>query len=134
MTRIIIINIRSDEQYNYKRFPVPSETYSRRYFLIALLFKKPKKGLIFHANRLLADDSHAISNLISPTSRKNIAKVVVYCSCDLRFEGYKRDSLRLSTYFCSTHICLLVVIRISSQFVWLHVLFMIPSYAHINAF
>ena len=37
--------------------------------------------MIFHENRLLADDSHEISYLIFLKIRKDVAKFVVCCSC-----------------------------------------------------
>ena len=40
--------------------------------------------MIFHENRLLADDSHVISHLLS----KNVAQSVVCCSRDWRFKGF----------------------------------------------
>ena len=42
----------------------PPMIYSRRQLQILPLFKNNKKGMIFHENRLLADDSHVISYLI----------------------------------------------------------------------
>ena len=42
--------------------------------------------MIFHENRLLADDSHEVSYLIFFLKiEKDIAKFVVCCSCDWRF-------------------------------------------------
>ena len=38
---------------------------SRRQFKILLLFQNNKLGMMFHENRLLADDSHEISFIIS---------------------------------------------------------------------
>ena len=43
---------------------VPPIIGSRRPFQLLLLFQKYKKGMIFHENRLPADDSHEISHLI----------------------------------------------------------------------
>ena len=43
--------------------------------------------MIFHENRLLADDSHIISYLIFVEIGKNVAKFVVCCSHDWRFKG-----------------------------------------------
>ena len=40
--------------------------------------------MIFHENRLLADDSHVISCLIFSKIREDVAKFVVCCSHDLR--------------------------------------------------
>ena len=40
--------------------------------------------MIFHENRLLADDSHEISYLIFSNIRKDVAEFVVCCSRDLR--------------------------------------------------
>ena len=56
--------------------------------------------MIFHENRLLADDSHEISYLIFfQKIRKNVAKFVVCCSCDWHFKGYFK-SLDSSTPVC----------------------------------
>ena len=45
--------------------------------------------MIFHENRLLADDSHEISYLIFLFKiRKDVAKFVVFCSCDFHFKGF----------------------------------------------
>ena len=41
--------------------------------------------MIFHENRLLVDDSHLISYLIFSKIRKDVATVVVWCSCNWRF-------------------------------------------------
>ena len=41
--------------------------------------------MIFHENRLLADDSHEISYIIFSKIRKDIAKFVVCCSHDLHW-------------------------------------------------
>ena len=38
--------------------------------------------MIFHENRLLADDSHEISYLIFSKIGKDVSKFVVCCSCD----------------------------------------------------
>ena len=43
--------------------------------------------MIFHENRLLADDSHEISYLIFSKIGKDFAKFAVCCSCDWRFKG-----------------------------------------------
>ena len=42
--------------------------------------------MIFHENRLLADDSHEISYLIVLLIGKYTTKFVVCCSCNLRFK------------------------------------------------
>ena len=44
--------------------------------------------MIFHENRLLADDSHEISYLIFLKIWEDVAKFVVCCSRDWRFKGY----------------------------------------------
>ena len=51
--------------------------------------------MIFHENRLLADDSHEISFLISFEIWKDVEKFVVCCSRDWRFKGL---SVHLSIY------------------------------------
>ena len=64
--------------------------------------------MIFHENRLLADDSPEISCLIFSKIRKNITKFVVCCSCDWRFKGLilpiftirLRFSCNIIPYFC----------------------------------
>ena len=50
--------------------------------------------MVFHENRLLADDSHELSYLIFFESfifillvGKDVTKFVVCCSCDWRFKG-----------------------------------------------
>ena len=44
--------------------------------------------MILHENRLLADDSYAISYLIFLLKvRKDVAKFVAFCSCDWHFKG-----------------------------------------------
>ena len=44
--------------------------------------------MIFHGNRLLADDSHETSYLIFFRKfGKDVSKFVVRCSCDWRFKG-----------------------------------------------
>ena len=43
--------------------------------------------MIFHENRLLADDSHEISYLFFTKIEENVAKFVVCCSPDWRFKG-----------------------------------------------
>ena len=43
--------------------------------------------MIFHENRLLADDSHEISNLIFSKIKKGVANFVVCCSCDWHIKG-----------------------------------------------
>ena len=50
--------------------------------------------MIFHENRLLADDSHEISYLILSIIGKDFAKFVVCCSCDWRFKGLKYKLLK----------------------------------------
>ena len=42
--------------------------------------------MIFHENRLLADDSHEITCLFSKIE-KDVTNFVVCCSCDWRFKG-----------------------------------------------
>ena len=42
--------------------------------------------MIFHENRLLADDSQIISYLIFSKIRKDVATFVVCCSCDWQFK------------------------------------------------
>ena len=54
---------------------------SRRQF--CCFFKINKKDMIFHENRLLADDSHEISYLFLWV----VTKFVVCCSRDWRFKG-----------------------------------------------
>ena len=44
--------------------------------------------MIFHENRLLADDSHVISYLILSKIGENVASFVVCCSRGWRFKGY----------------------------------------------
>ena len=44
--------------------------------------------MIFHENRLLADDSREISYLIFSKIRKDVEKFVVCCSRDWRFKGH----------------------------------------------
>ena len=44
--------------------------------------------MIFHENRLLADDSHVISYLIFVKIGKDVAKFVVCCSRDWHFERW----------------------------------------------
>ena len=53
--------------------------------------------MIFHENRLLADDSHVISYLIFVENWENVANFVVCCSRDLALYG-----LMLSTNFSYT--------------------------------
>ena len=48
--------------------------------------------MIFHENRLLADDSHVTSCLIFSKIRKDVAKFVVCCSREWRFKGEKKMS------------------------------------------
>ena len=43
--------------------------------------------MIFHENRLLADDSHEISYLIFSKIRKDVTKFVVCCGCDWCLKG-----------------------------------------------
>ena len=43
--------------------------------------------MIFHENRLLADDSYEVSFLIFSKIRKDVAKFVVCCSSDWRFKS-----------------------------------------------
>ena len=43
--------------------------------------------MIFHENRLLADDSHEIAYLFFSKIGKDVAKFVVCCSRDWRFKG-----------------------------------------------
>ena len=43
--------------------------------------------MIFHENRLLADDSHEISYLIFSKIGKVVTKFVVFCSRDWRLKG-----------------------------------------------
>ena len=43
--------------------------------------------MIFHENRLLADDSQEILYLIFSKIKKDVAKGVVCCSRDWRFKG-----------------------------------------------
>ena len=50
-------------------------------------FKNNQKGMIFHENRLLADDSHVISYLIFVENWETVVKFVVCCSRDWRFKG-----------------------------------------------
>ena len=56
-------------------------------FKICRFLKNNKSGMIFHENRLLADDSHEISYLIFSKIGKDVAKFVVSCSCDWRSKG-----------------------------------------------
>ena len=52
--------------------------------------------MIFHENRLLADDSHEIYNtLLFSKILKDVAKFVVCCSHDWRFKGYSLKKARL---------------------------------------
>ena len=39
-----------------------------------------------HKNRLMADDSRE-NTLVFPNIGKDVAKVVVFCSCERRFKG-----------------------------------------------
>ena len=55
--------------------------------------------MIFHENRLLADDSHELSFLISFKIRKDVAKFVVCCSPDWRFKGLQKSSDRTAMLF-----------------------------------
>ena len=50
-------------------------------------FKDNIYGMIFHENRLLADDSHGISYLIFSKIKKDVANFVVCCSSDWCFKG-----------------------------------------------
>ena len=43
-------------------------------------------GMLFHENRLLADDSHEISYLFFVQNWENVLKFVIYCSRDWRFK------------------------------------------------
>ena len=52
--------------------------------------------MIFHENRLLADDSHEISYLIFDKTRKDVAKSVACCSRDWRFNLHV-------FFFCHLH-------------------------------
>ena len=46
--------------------------------------------MIFHENRLLADESQEISYLIFYSKiKKDVTKIVVCCSRDWRIEGYR---------------------------------------------
>ena len=45
-------------------------------------FQNNQKGMIFHENRLPADDSPYFSKI-----RKDVAKFVICCSGDWRFKG-----------------------------------------------
>ena len=45
--------------------------------------------MIFHENRLLADDSHVISYLTFVKIAKDVAKFVVCCSVDWSFNPYR---------------------------------------------
>ena len=54
-------------------------------FKFCRFFKNNLSGMIFHENRLFADDSHEISYLIF--LRNYERKFVVSCSCDWRFKG-----------------------------------------------
>ena len=47
--------------------------------------------MIFHANRLLADDSHEMYTLLFSKIGKDAAKFVVCCSCDMRFKGQNSE-------------------------------------------
>ena len=66
--------------------------------------------MMFHENRLLADDSHEISYLISSKIRKNITKLVVCCSRDWCFSiNYLTCSWHLFTeqfYLDVTKVCM----------------------------
>ena len=54
--------------------------------------------MIFHENRLLADDSHEISYLVFFSKiKKDVGKFVVCCSCDWRFKGYNTTVSRSTT-------------------------------------
>ena len=46
--------------------------------------------MIFHENRLLADDSHEISYLFFFENLKRCHKFVVCCSCDWHFKGKQK--------------------------------------------
>ena len=50
--------------------------------------------MIFHGNRLLADDSHVIPYLIFVVNRKGVAKFVVCCSRDWRFKDQIYDRIQ----------------------------------------
>ena len=57
-------------------------------FKFCCFFKNNKQGMVFHENRLLADDSHEISYLIFFSKiKKDVVKIVVCCSHDWRFKG-----------------------------------------------
>ena len=43
--------------------------------------------MVFHENRLPADDSHEISKIICWKIRKDVAKFAVCCSRDWRLQG-----------------------------------------------
>ena len=43
--------------------------------------------MLFHENRLPADDTHEISYLILVENTENVAKFVVCCSRDWHFKG-----------------------------------------------
>ena len=51
--------------------------------------------MIFHESRLLADDSHVISYLISVEIGKDVSKFAVYCSCDWRFKETRSVTMNI---------------------------------------
>ena len=57
--------------------------------------------MIFHENRLLADDSHEISYLIFSKNKKDVAKMVVCCSRDWRLRVIKGYSYQLKGVYLS---------------------------------
>ena len=72
-------------------------------FKFCCFFKINKYGMVFHENRLLADDSHEISYLIFFSKiRKDVAKFVVCCNRDWRFNSIckqlNEDLTRLHTF------------------------------------
>ena len=54
--------------------------------------------MISHENRLLADDSHEISFLISFKIRKDVAKFVACCSRDWPFKSKNIMDLDIHVY------------------------------------
>ena len=56
------------------------------FFKLCRFFKNNKIGMIFHEDRLLADDSHEISYLLFSKIGKDFAKFVVCCNCDWHFK------------------------------------------------
>ena len=55
--------------------------------------------MIFHKNRLPADDSHVIPYLIFSKTRKDVAQYIVCCSRDRLLKGKSRSYTRIQQIY-----------------------------------